>query len=305
MSKMHVRTFSFALLSFVLLKAQAALAVLSENHDVWRVDIRPVAQLNVSEQNFPLLKYYRWENSRWQPSDAETFFDTQCAEIPLTIFAPGYSLTTLETTRVGLGIVRTFDPDKPCRVVLWDWFSDKTALNIRRIRRDIRSKIPVANNTADYLALFLQKLEPQSKVCLFGFSFGCRIACQAVETLRRNGQQPEGLRLHLVLSGAATDQGWFAQGQRHSKVPEIAEKILVTYNPDDWVLRFYPLMYHLRCKPAALGFSGVPMKGIPAEYRNRFENINVEPYIGDEHETLYHVRTPVFQSRINSYFFFE
>ena len=303
MPELQTRTFLLAFSLFVLLKVQAALAVPNVAHqDVWRVDVRPVAFLNATEQNFQKLRYYRWENNQWQLSDAKTFFDTQRAEIPLTVFAPGYSLTTQETTQVGLGLVRNFDPNKLCRVVLWDWYSDK---GCKLIRRDIRNKIPIGYNSANYLAIFLQNMKPQSKVCLFGFSFGGRIVCDAVETLRKGGQRPEGLRLNLVLSGAATDQHWFAMGQRHGRMPEIVERILVTYNPDDWVLRYYPLIYSFRSDTAALGLEGLPMRHIAPEYRGRFENINVQRFIGRKHQTLYHIRTPVFRSRINAYFFFE
>ena len=299
---LRIRTLVLTFSLFILLKTQLALAVPNENQDIWRIDIRPVAHLKACGQNFTKLRYFRWENNRWQPSDAKTFFDTQCADIPLTVFAQGYSLTSQETTQVGLTLIRHFDPNKPCRVVLWDWFSDKKD---KHIRRDLRSKIPVGYNTANYLALFLQKLKPQSKACLFGFSFGCRIVCDAVEALRKSGHRPDGLRLNLVLSGAATDRHWFAQGQRHGRVPEIVERILVTYNPDDWVLWYYPLMYCIRSEAMALGLEGLPMRNIAPEYRDQFENINVERYIGHRHQTRYHMRTPVFRSRISEYFFFE
>jgi len=289
-------------LLFVLLQTQTAAAVPSEHQDIWRVDLRAVAYLPADERHFFHLAYYRWENNQWQASDAETFFSTQQPEIPLIVFAPGYTSTTPQLTWVGLGIVWNFDPDKPCRIVLWDWYSDRGPGNIRR---DVRGKLPVANNAGAYLALFLQNLKPQSKVCLFGFSFGSRIVCHAVETLRQNDQQPEGLRLNLVLSGAATDQNWFARGQRHSRIPEIVERILITYNPDDWVLRFYPLMYNFRDKAPALGRTGLPMQYIAPEFHAQFESISVQRYIGKEHKTLFHVQTPAFRSRINSYFFFE
>jgi hypothetical protein len=302
MAKWEVRSFLLTLLLFTLLNARAAAGVPSECQDIWRVDLHAVAHLNVNEQHFLKLKYYRWENNQWQVAEAETFFDTQQAEIPLIIFAPGYTSTTSRTTWVGLGLVKHFDPNKPCRVVFWDWHSERGPGNIRC---DVRNKLSIINKTADYLALFLQKVKPQSKVCLFGFSFGSRIVCEAAESLRKSGQQPDGLRLNLVLSGAATDQLWFAKGQQHGKVPEIVEKILVTYCPDDWVLRFYPFMYGLRHQSKALGQTGLPMRKIDPAYRDRFENVAVDRYIGDEHQTLCHVQTPVFRSRINGYFFFE
>jgi hypothetical protein len=290
------------MLLILLLKTEAAEGVPSEVQDIWRVNLHAVDRLKAGEQHFSKIEYYRWEDNRWQPSDAETFFDTQQAEIPLIIFTPGYTSTTPQTTRVGLGVVKNFDSSKPCRVLFWDWHSDR---GLGGLRRDVRNKLPVVNNTAEYMALFLQKVKPQSKVCLFGFSFGSRIVCTAVEALRKSGLRPEGLRLHLVLSGAATDRNWFAKGQRHSRIPEIAEKILVTYSPDDWALRFYPLIYNFPFGEKALGLEGLPMRSIDPVYRDRFENVNVNRYIGDEHKTLRHVQTPAFRSRINGYFFFE
>ena len=302
MPRLHIPPFWLILLLFILLETQTAVAVPSECQDVWRVDLYAVARLNASEQHFSKLRFYHWEKNRWQKSSAESFFNSQQAEVPLIIFAPGYTSTTPQTTRVGLGIVRTFDPKKPCRVVFWDWDSDRGS---EPIRRDVRGKLPVVNNTAGFLALFLQEVKPQSKVCLFGFSLGSRIVCNAVETLRKSGQRPDGLCLNLVLSGAAVDQDGFAKGQQYGNVPEIVKRILVTYNPDDWALKYYPLIYALRCRPQALGLTGLPVQNIAAEYRNRFENINISRYIGREHQTLHHVQCPAFRSRVNAYFFFE
>ena len=295
-----VRLFLFLLLLNVLLAAQVVAATPRECQDIWRVDLHAVARSSANEQQFSKLAYYRWQESQWQISEAETFFETQQPEIPLIVFAPGYTSTISQTTQVGLSIVQTFDPDKPCRVVFWSWYSER---GVGNIRRDVRSKLPIIDNAAGHLALFLQMLEPQSKVCLFGFSFGSRIVCNAVSSLKKN--DGEGLRLNLVLSGAATDRNWFAKGQRHGDVPAIVEKILITYNPDDWALRFYPWMYEFSCRTKALGYEGLPMRNIAPEFRSKFENINVNRYIGDEHKTLTHVRTPAFQSRINAYFFFE
>ena len=303
MSKLQIQISSFFLLLLTLPNMRIVAAVPSEHQDVWRIALYAVAHLPDSERYFSKLTYYRLENNRWQASDAETFFRTQQPDIPLIVFSPGYTSTTSQTTQVGLRIVGNFDSNKACRVVFWDWDSDRGAGNIRR---DVRSKLPIIKNTSNYLAHFVQTLKPQSKVCLFGFSFGGRLICHAIETLQKNNRLPEGLRLHIVLSAAAADTNWFAGGQRLGRIAEIAEKILITYNPDDWALRFYPFMYPHRDRASALGATGLPLRSISSEeYRAKFENINVNRYIGTEHQTLLHVQTPVFRSRMDSYFFFE
>ncbi|MCL2004572.1 MAG: hypothetical protein FWG73_00245 [Planctomycetaceae bacterium] len=300
MTKLEVRMVFFTPLVFVLLQTSALTN--DTQQDIWRVDIHGVARLLASEENFSRLRFYQWDNNRWRPSDAEAFLDSQCSATPLIVLALGYSLTSRDISQVGHNVVRTFDPDKACQIVFWDWFSDRGTY---RIRRDIRSKIPIADNAANYLALMLQELEPQSKVCLFGFSFGSRIACQAVESLRQSGRRPDGLRIHLVLSGAAADEHWFARGQRYGNIQEEAERILVTHNPEDWVLRLYPMMYPVGQRPTALGLYGVPLHNIEPEFRVRFENVDVNRYMGHAHQTLKHVRCPAFRNRVAEYFFFE
>lgn len=302
MPEVLLRLLYFIFLLLVLPKISIAAVVPNEGQDVWRVDLHHVARLYDSEQHFSKLKYYRWQENRWQTSDAETFFRTQEPDIPLIVFAPGYNSPTVQTTQLGFNLLRNFDPNRHCRVLFWNWYSTKETCGIRG---DIRGKLPIVNNAADYLALLLQKLAPKSKVSLFGFSFGSRIVCAAAGTLQKNAQTPEGLRLRLVLSGAATDQHWFAQGQKFERLPEIAEKILVTYNPEDWALRFYPFMYGVRSRAEALGYKGLPMRNIASEFRDRFENVNVNRYLGSEHKTLLHIQTPAFRSRIPAYFFFE
>jgi hypothetical protein len=64
-------------------------------------------------------------------------------------------------------------------------------------------------------------------------------------------------------------------------------------------------MYGYQYRQTALGLEGLPTRSIVPEFRDQFENVNVSRYIDGEHQTLIHVRCPVFQSRINTYFFFE
>ena len=307
MTKLISRVLFFVLFSFIVFQPYSVVVADGQEtstvtQDIWHIDLHGVARSFPNEQNFARLRFYRWKNNCWTPSDADEFFQTQEPDVPLIVLTLGYSLTSRDVSRVGHTIVRTFNADQKGRIVFWDWFSDRGTC---RIRMDIRGKVPIADYAGKYLALFLQSVKPESKVCLFGFSFGSRIVCQSVEDLQRSENMPENLRLHLVLSGAAMDQDWLVSGQRYGNVIKTAEKILVTYNPDDWVLRLYPLIYHLGHSPVALGLEGVPIQRIAPEFRSRIDNINVEPYMGSAHQTIQHVISPVFRSRVNEYFFFN
>ncbi|MDR3182647.1 MAG: hypothetical protein LBT89_06965 [Planctomycetaceae bacterium] len=295
-----IRSIGYALLLTLVPALQAETDSVSGNHDIWRIDTHSLSFAEPNSENFAKLRYYQRTNNAWVESGSETFFSTQQKDVPLIIFAPGYTSTTSGTIQTGLGLVRLFDKSKKCRVVFWDWYAERIFC---RIRSDVRSKIPVAQRSAGYLTLLMQNLKTDSKVCLFGFSFGARIVCGGVQNL--NEADAERLHLHVVLSAAATDQNWLGSESRHSNTVKYAEKILVTYNPDDWALAFYPYMYEIGHRAEALGLLGPPMRSVAPQYRSKIEAVNVQHYIGREHQTLKHAGSPVFRSRIGTYFFFE
>ncbi|GHT12998.1 hypothetical protein FACS1894170_08470 [Planctomycetales bacterium] len=273
-------------------------------NDIWRIDTHQVSYIQPDSGSFTKLRYYRFADNRWQQTDADAFYQMQDNNVPLVVFAPGYSSATQQTTNTGLGIVRILDKHKPqtsvrYRIVFWDWYADQTTC---RIRSDVRSKIPVAKRAGTYLTLFLQSLKPDSKVCLFGFSFGARIVCRSVQSLPDDAAAK--LHLHVVLSGAAVDQHWLGDNSLYGDVVKRAEKVLVTYTSDDWALKFYPYMYEPGTEAEALGLLGVPMKQILPQCRDRIESIDIRRYIGRDHQTLKHAGSLPFRERIDEYFFF-
>lgn len=293
----------FSVFSAVILRAGETvkpLAVQQCCRDLWFIDTHGVSWTHGSERDFQNIAYYRLEGRCWIRSDAETFFQTQNPDIPLFVFSPGYTSTTESTLDVGTQILRLCDPNKPLRMVFWNWPAEREVI---RLRRDIRAKIPIAATNALYLSKFLKKLQPESKVCVLGFSFGTRLVVDAVELL--GDCKPPGMCLHLVLAGAAADQCGMACNGRNRNVPRIADKILILYNPADIRLRFYPLMYDYRYNPQALGRYGPPMPYISQEFWHKFESVNINGYVGIRHITMIQLNTPAFRSRIDKYLFFE
>jgi len=267
--------------------------------DIWLIDTQNAPWSHASEAGFSKIVFYQFVDNQWVRSDAESFFETQTADVPLVLFSPGYTTTTTNIIEIGMLLVQLYQPGQNCRTVFWKWPSEKLRL---RVVSDIRDKIVVAETNGDYLAMFLHRLKPESQVCMVGFSFGNRIICDAVARL--GDDRPDGMRIHLVLTASATDRGWLASGSRHGDVPRLVEKILILYNPIDRVLMLYPLLYGNGSRPDALGRFGPPLSKITLEYRDRIEAVNVQCYIGKMHQTVYHLRTPVFRQRMNDLLFF-
>lgn len=269
------------------------------SEDIWFIDTHSCSWHCASEQGFQNAIYYQLVGNKWIKSNIETFLETQDPEIPLVVFSPGYTSTTSVTIEVGMELVHLYQKDQKCRTVFWCWPADKIRL---RLAPDIREKISVAEASGQYLSHFLRRLKPESKVCMIGFSFGNRIICDAVQNL--GDDRPENMRIHLVLTAAATDRLWLSRHSRHGDLPRLTEKILILYNPADRALKFYPYLYGDGSRPDSLGRYGPVIQYIDPEYRNRIEDVNVNRYLGKYHRTVYHLQTPVFRQRMNDYLFF-
>ncbi len=294
MTKRHT---IFYCVPFVLLTSfLLACASTAGEPDIWLVD----SKCACGNPSVDTLHYYRLVDHRWEHSDAETFYATQVSEVPLVIYSPGYTTTMADTVEIGMKLTSLYVRKSPNRTVFWKWPSEKTGC---RLVPDIRSKISTAAHNALFLAEFLRGLAPESKVCLVGFSFGNRIILDAAAHLAMNPSG--GLKLHLVLAGAATDQGSLGVGGRHGMVPGFCDKILILYNPADSKLKFYRFLYGKHARPESLGRLGPPMSRILPQDRNRIEAININRYVGKEHQTIRHIMTPSFRNRIDTYLLFQ
>lgn len=294
------KTTRIAVVYFILIVVSSVGYRCFADQDIWLIDTHQAPWNNASEAGFARAVYYQLVGNKWVRSDAESFFETQITDVPLVVFSPGYTSTTSDTVEVGMSLVRLYKPGQDCRTVFWNWPAEK---NRCRLAPDIRDKINVTAASGDYMAMFLNRLKPDTKVCMVGFSFGNRILCDAV--VRLGDDRPDGMRIHLVLTAAATDRCSLVSGARHGEVPRLAEKILILFNPADSALRFYPLLYGNGSRPDALGRFGPPMASIAPEYRHRIEAFNVQPYVGSHHLTVYHLQTPVFRRGMNDYLFFD
>ena len=268
--------------------------------DIWYIDSQCVSWTHASEAEFQRLSYYQYGENEWVPSDSATFYATHQPDIPLIIFLPGFAATPDDTVEAGMKLASFCPKERPCRLVFWNWPAQR---DYSGLRNDIRTKIPIAAASGRYLAMFLRNLSPGSMVSIFGFSFGNRMSCDAVEFL--SSAHPEGIRIRLVMAAAATDYSWLAENHRHGNVPRLAEKILVLYNPGDRALRFYSFLYGDGSRPEALGRFGPPLCAISPENRGKFEAVDVNPSVGGNHRTLLYLEAPAFRYRIGQYLFFD
>ncbi|MDR1052904.1 MAG: hypothetical protein LBL39_01905 [Planctomycetaceae bacterium] len=272
--------------------------------DIWMITTETASWTRATDSEFEKIVYWHLVSTGsrkvWERSDAATFLATQNPSVPILVFSPGYTSKKSDTVEIGQKILGLCDSGKPIRMVFWHWPAEKVT---SCLLSDIRSKIPVAEANAVYMSMLLKRLKPDSKVCVLGFSFGTRLLGDAVENV--GDLKPAGMKINLIYGGAASDRDWLAKGNRNGNVPQVAHKILVFYNPEDFRLKFYPFLYTNGKEPAPLGRDGAPMKRIDSEFRDKIEMVNLAPHIGFRHKTVILIGTKQFKDRINEYFFFE
>jgi hypothetical protein len=242
---------------------------------------------NKENPEFQVMRYEPcdgWRDSSWQEWEAE-------AELPMltAIYVHGNRIEWNEAFQRGLSayraLVRCAPIDEPIRFVIWSWPSGQTC----GLRRDLLAKAARSDSESYYLGLFLTGLPPETRVGLFGFSFGARIISGAMH-LAAGGEMgglclPETPPTHttrIALLAAAMHNYWWLPGRYHSECLAYADHALLLFNPCDPVLHWYPMLYR-RYRPQALGYTGFPWVDQLAD-PSRLEQANVCCQVGRTHD---------------------
>lgn len=283
-SEVHFLMGMFFLLVFFPLSAQA--------NDAWFIDTRH-ATLQGRQEGIEHLLVARLNRDNigrlyWETSDKEQFLQTHDPDIPLVIIIHGNWMKFSEAKAHGIAFRKLSKKLGEHRLLVWSWPSERTN---RGIRQDALLKARRADVQAQFLAAFLKKLRPGSKVSLVGFSFGAKLACETLHLLADTAEYPNseeedkyghGLKLRTVLLAAAMDQHSLKPGRQYGKALLSTEKMLVHVNRQDSTLKWYPLL--VSCHgPRAIGKEGVAMSGFPNEYRNKILSRDLQRLIGHDH----------------------
>lgn len=274
----------------------------SAESDLWIVDTTSVNGYGSLSEQFSKITFQCHDGTQWIVSDVESFERTHCHDRPIVFVVPGYSNTQSDTIRIGMKTRNLCISNEsiPCRTVLWNWPSHQT--NSRKLR-DVRAKIPIAEANGKYLGLLLQRLEPAAKISILGCSFGSRIACAAILYLDENDNSKR--RINLVLTAPALDHDWFSPSAKYGRIPEYVDKLLLFYNPNDRVLRLYPLIYGLGSNREAMGKVGPVFHAFQPEHRPKIKPINMSAELGDRHHIDHYLDTHTLKEYVASHLLFH
>lgn len=260
-----------AVVTALLAAALGGTAVGADEGQVWLIDTRGATRSGQLESAVQHVNYRRLQpDRRWLEVDRTEFFRSHDRPLPTTIFIHGNR--TSHSTAVGYGWqayrrLERMAEGRPFRFVIWSWPSDRVRGGARH---DVRVKACRSDAQSYYLAECLQHLDPDVPVSLIGYSFGARIITGALHLLGggelagRSLAQParvlaDGVKQvpprRAVLVAAALDANWLLPGRPNELALSQVQRLLVTRNVRDPVLKWYPRMYR-HGGPQALGFVG-------------------------------------------------
>jgi len=286
------------------------------NAETWLISTRRASSSGRLDSDCQRIAYWRLaDNCRWLPADEDDFFHGDDGPLPTTIFVHGNLTSQAGAIGNGRRILRQIECEaagRSFRFVIWSWPSNRTC---RRTRQDTRLKACRSDVQGYYLAECLRRVEPDVPVSLVGYSFGARVIAGALHMLaggqvagRSLSQPPQSepvaeehvpLR-RAVLVAAAMDANWLLPGRRNGLALSQVDRLLVTCNGRDPVLKWYPLMYR-RGGPQALGFVG-PGGCLSTE---KIERLNLSCSVGRDHDWSRYVAAAGLRCRLAWYTFLD
>ena len=263
---------------------------------VWLVSTRGAPHCGGLDESLDTLRYWRLtEDCDWTPADAKDFQAADDVAGPTVVFIAGNRTDADDAVVKGWYVyeaIQSQTAGRAFRYVIWSWPADRVC---RRNRPDVQLKADYCDAESYYVAAWLNHVRPKVKVSLVGHSFGPRIITGAMHLLAGGelaGQKmPDGAvadwaggkrnPVRAVLLGAAEDADALSPDGVNSLALSVFDRLLITRNCCDRVLRFYPRLYG-RGGPQALGRGG-PW-GLDGNGSEKIDVVDVSGTVGRVHD---------------------
>ncbi|MEN6407997.1 MAG: hypothetical protein ABFC77_16200 [Thermoguttaceae bacterium] len=262
--------------------------------DVWLVSTRNMPRCNPLDASLQGLDYQRRDAQQgWTSSDARAFHASASKSVPTIVFLHGNwtdACEAIEKADAAEAAIRAQVGDRPFRFVIWSWPADRVR---HRIRDDLYLKADYCDAESCYLARWLDaEIKPGAPVSLVGHSFGSRIVAGAMHLLgggsiddqtlpqKTVSAWSDGKRnpVRLVLMAAALGDNGLAPDAVYGRALTLVDRALISQNPCDRVLRWYPVVSDHSCGDEALGAVG------PQTVADNVDVIDVSGSVGRQHQ---------------------
>jgi hypothetical protein len=252
------------------------------------------------------LEYWLYDCPRdcWMRSSFEAFLAADDPDISTCFFLPGYEPNRHSdhqdyidnATKGGWLIYNRVAPrDRPFRMVLWAWPADRE--DGARLLPNMRETLAGADQYSWYLAWLVDQMHPQVPIGFVSDSLGAACLTGALHLLGGGAIgcttltriHPDRLLPSAAMMASTMDSNWMSVSGRHSLALSAVDKVLITVNPTDRMLKLYVKASIGEGGPA-LGATGII--GGFGPYRDRVRYLYAQPYVGGRHWWTAYLRSP-------------
>ncbi len=251
------------------------------------------------------LDVQRLEADQWRSESARSLVDS-ASERTTIVYVHGNRGNDGDAIARGkrLGQILAARPEAPpLQVVIWSWPSGRAF----RGRFDFVFKAERTDTEAWYLAALLRQFPPRANVGMLGYSYGGRVITGAMHwhaggtfegrSLPTTTTAPRPYRVALL--APAVHVNWLASEGTHGEAWQVADRLLLFFNPCDPALRWYKFLYRGQ-RPTALGHFGISESWL-GESATRIEQWDVSPTIGRSHDEDDYLYSPWISDQIGQF----
>ena len=264
----------------------------SSARQVWLISSRQAACDAPACGSEAMLRYwFLGPDNQWVPASLDAYLSTDSAAVPTVIFIHGNRVDANDAVCDGwllLNPLTALAQGRPFRFVIFSWPADRLDTGART---DAQCKAARSDAQSYYVAWLINHMHAGVPLDLIGFSFGARVVTGALELLgggcvagqvlpdRTSGHWP----IRVMLAAAALDSDWLLPGHRDGLALGQVQRMLVSVDPLDRALHFYPRLYG-RHGPEALGACGPDCPEQLGSEAVKLDLVDVQCEVGKVHD---------------------
>jgi len=285
------------------------------NGQYWRVSSQRAPTCGPFDPGKLDYFFFDCRREQWRPSSLEEFLASDDPQVSTCVFVPGYEpdphtnpeLFSERSTNGGWLLYEGVAPRcRPFRMVIFIWPGEREKRT--RLVTNMRKKLAWAELHGWYLAWLLDQMHPEVPLGLTSDSLGACVLTGALQVLGGGSVGGQGLdRVHperrpprVAMMASTMSNSWLAPGRRHGLALSQVDRMLITVNPRDRMLKLYRI-FKIGGGGRALGATGEV--GDLGVYRDRVRYVNVYPFVHGHHWYTAYLKKPEFVSIMKPYAF--
>ena len=233
----------------------------------------------------------RSRQTAWQDTDWRELAARSRVNRRTVIYVHGNRVAPGRDVADGLAVYRSLKllgkSPAPVRFIIWSWPSAPIPGRVK----DFRVKATLTDPVAWQFAWFLNQFPAEAQLSLVGYSYGARVVSGAMHLLGggrigmlklNDSAQQKHATVRAALIAAAFDETWIEGGNYYGRTIWQTERLIVSTNKQDPVMRFYHLS-NGRGRVHALGRAGIERLSSLGAAARRIKHVDFTDNVGRSH----------------------